>query len=237
MDFFGGVTSLIGAGLNYFGQQETNKMQMQMMQQQNAFQEKMSSTAYQRASQDMEAAGLNPMMMFGGGSAASTPSGASPSPAVQSGLSADSFQKSVSSAVSMMTAKATVDNIIADTAEKRARTLTEAGRPENVMADTATKWERSHLTRQETKTEKERTDVAASEGEKARNVMSIPKPLRKALDMAGYSGKSISDIIDPAGNLLSSAKAIKYLRGPTGRRTTSSTTGPAGDYFTERFHY
>lgn len=39
----------------------------------------MSNTAYQRASADMEKAGLNPMMMFGSGGAASTPSSPSPS--------------------------------------------------------------------------------------------------------------------------------------------------------------
>lgn len=47
--------------------------------QQEQFQNQMSSTAYQRASADMKAAGLNPMMMFGSGSAASSPSGSAAS--------------------------------------------------------------------------------------------------------------------------------------------------------------
>src|SRR4051794_28038645 len=41
--------------------------------QQEGYQTQMSNTAYQRASMDMKQAGLNPMMMFGSGSAASAP--------------------------------------------------------------------------------------------------------------------------------------------------------------------
>lgn len=48
-----------------------------MVRQQMDFQREMSSTAYQRATQDMIKAGLNPGLMYGSGAAASTPQGAS----------------------------------------------------------------------------------------------------------------------------------------------------------------
>lgn len=52
---------------------------------QRYFEEMMSNSAYQRASRDMQAAGLNPMMMFGSGSMSSTPSVAAPTGTTGSG--------------------------------------------------------------------------------------------------------------------------------------------------------
>lgn len=65
-----GVTSMIG-------QSSANKANAELAQRQMQFQERMSNTAYQRSKADMEAAGINPALMYGSGGPASSPGGAS----------------------------------------------------------------------------------------------------------------------------------------------------------------
>lgn len=76
-----GLLDLVGTGINalagYFGQKETNATNVQLGREQMQFQERMSGTAYQRATKDMEAAGLNPMLAYSQGGA-SSPGGAMP---------------------------------------------------------------------------------------------------------------------------------------------------------------
>ncbi|WNK14349.1 MAG: DNA pilot protein [Microvirus sp.] len=74
----GGVVAGIG---NYFSADAANRAASRQSQEQMDFQERMSSTAYQRATGDMEKAGLNPMLAYSQGGA-STPAG-SAAPVVQ----------------------------------------------------------------------------------------------------------------------------------------------------------
>ncbi len=64
------------AVLDYVGQRQTNAQNLAIAREQMSFQERMSSTAYQRATQDMRAAGINPMLAYQQGGA-SSPGGAS----------------------------------------------------------------------------------------------------------------------------------------------------------------
>lgn len=98
---------------------EANAFNAEEAQKQRDWEEEMSNTAYQRQVKDMQSAGLNPAVMYGGSgsSGASTPSGSSASSVSPSG---HDFSGLLSSIMDMALLGAQIKNINADTANKSA---------------------------------------------------------------------------------------------------------------------
>ena len=99
--------SMLSGGIGYLGQESTNIANAEQAAKNRDFQERMSSTSYQRGRADMEAAGFNPMLAYSQGGA-STPGGSQASP----------FQNSAAAGLAAAQAQATIGNIRADTALK-----------------------------------------------------------------------------------------------------------------------
>ena len=90
------VASLIGSGLSFLGGQAQNAASAEAAARQMEFQREMSDTSFQRQVKDLEAAGINPMLVtkLGG---ASTPPGAMPSFVNPGLMAAQSFSAMQSS--------------------------------------------------------------------------------------------------------------------------------------------
>lgn len=122
--FTGGLSlAATAGGLAMSGAEQANSAAKGAMLGQDAFQERMSDTAYQRAVPDMIAAGLNPMLAYSQGGA-STPGGASYTPQ-NAGAAAVSGAGSAASMMQLPTQlamnSANVANTQADTLTKLAK--------------------------------------------------------------------------------------------------------------------
>lgn len=194
------------------------------------FQERMSNTAYQRASRDMQAAGLNPMMMFGKGDAASSPAGmiGSSTAASTSTPSVPPFQnRSPVADIGDAVGKALNSAITAKTYDK----LTEEIAAKNAEIG-KTKAEEA-LRLQQTSTERHRTDTEISEAQRreaesrlaglkipgaqfsarqAQELNKLPDWAVNAAETGKYAGNAVKKTIEPLVELTQSALKAHGLK-------------------------
>lgn len=65
------IGDIAGGAIDFLGQSSANKQNVKLAREQMAFQERMSSTEIQRRTQDLAAAGMNPMLAYSQGGASS----------------------------------------------------------------------------------------------------------------------------------------------------------------------
>lgn len=225
-------------------QQEAERFNAQQAEVNRQFQQQMSSTAFQRASQDMKAAGLNPILAAGGQSA-STPGGSSasvsaptvPMPQTRSfgaGL-ADAVQQTMATAVQAKTFDKMTEEI-ANLQKQQAL----------IAAETRLQEQKGATEVEETKRRGAEADratlglpLARFSAKQAEDLLSMPDWLRSSLVIGGFGGTGLSKTLSPVTDLLGSATQLRRLTLPsTGKRSRQDTfdpiTGEPG--FEERFN-
>ena len=105
----GAGASLLGGAIASRGQRRTNAQQIALAREQMDFQERMSNTAYQRATRDLEAAGLNRILALG--SPASSPSGAMAQLRNPAAAMGEAVQSAPASAQAVRAANAQIANL------------------------------------------------------------------------------------------------------------------------------
>uniref|UniRef100_UPI004047ACDF hypothetical protein n=1 Tax=Shewanella sp. TaxID=50422 RepID=UPI004047ACDF len=115
------VGDVIGGLFGRSGQNSANEANLQIARENREWQERMSSTAYQRAAKDLEAAGLNRILALGGPS--STPAGNTATMLNKEAPLQEGISKGVSTALQAKMMRAQIANIEADTASKTPKVL------------------------------------------------------------------------------------------------------------------
>lgn len=113
----GGGASLLGGILGTSGQSAANRSNERIARENRAFQERMSSTAYQRAAKDLDAAGLNRILALG--SPASSPGGSTAVMQNAKAPLAQGISSAVSAALQAQGQMLTNNNVEENTAKQR----------------------------------------------------------------------------------------------------------------------
>lgn len=224
-------------------QAELNRQfQTSSLQTQRDYETTMSNTAYQRAVNDMKAAGLNPMMMMSHGAAATTPSvgAASGSAASMSTPSAIPSQRTspwanlgnaVQSAVATAVQAKTMDKMtdeMANLAEQNKYLKQLALRTKEEVPLTVAK---TGTQQQVTGLVREQAETASAEARKARSIVDFAErhpDLFYGLNVGQFSGRAVSGALSPLDSIVNPASAaVRTIRSALPQRSQRSRNYPS----------
>lgn len=204
-------------------QEDTQRFNADQAQLNRDFQERMSSTAYQRSRADMIAAGLNPILAASAGGS-SSPSGSTASvstpnvPVSQAthplaGVG-QAVQNAISSAIQVKTYEKMTDeiaNIRADTAKRQAETVTETERARTQSQDTAYRQQQAGTQSAENTLRHLEIERGLLGREESEAIRKMPQWLRDSLVQVKYGADKAGGAADLVGSLVSSAGGVKRL--------------------------
>lgn len=214
----GGAAQAIGnvsaAGINAAAQGATNATNVGIADKNTQFQERMSNTAYQRGTEDMKKAGINPMLAFSKGGA-SAPTGTTAT--VESPDYGKIASSLGNSATSYQNVKKDLTQKDADIAKTQAEALSEVARAESIKASTTATGASTEKTRTDTirgKYElpavKEEAQVRKARAGWDKSFSGWDAVTGRIFDAIGNSGKAIHNFKEGLRGKEGGSERLKY---------------------------
>lgn len=241
---FSSNTASDNSQANVAMQRETNVLNMQEAQRNREFQEQMSSSAFQRATKDMQEAGLNPLGMYGGvGGPASSPGGSqghATAPRQENRSPLEGLGQAASQAVSTAVASKTLDKMAEEIANLNAENARIKASTENIQQSTKTEQNRTQTEYHRSITENAESILRASgipqatidRLEKEGVLKYLSPDILKGIGMGKYGLSSAREALDNINPFVSGAKSVmRNMHEWRGNRSSGMTASEVRDLY------